>query len=93
MFVFRLGAATIISFFLRCILFLILLAADITSDIYLFIVLFLTEVLLFFYVAIELNKNFYIMTYSKFSNTMGRSKSGTSVAGTGKSNPGSTYEM
>ena len=47
MFVFRLGALIVSAFMLRCIFFIILLAVDFTSAVYLFIVLMLTEVLFF----------------------------------------------
>ena len=58
-FVFRLGVITVTAFLLRCILFIILLATDLTSDIYLFVTLFLTEVLMILLISIELNKAFY----------------------------------
>ena len=58
-FVFRLGAVTVTSFLLRCVLFIILIAADFTSDIYLFITLFLTEVVMILLISLELNKAFY----------------------------------
>ena len=57
-FIFRLGVLIVSSFMLRCIFFIILLAADFTSDIYLFIVLLLTEVIMIFLVQLEFNKRF-----------------------------------
>ena len=47
-FVFRLGSIIVSSFMLRCILFIILLALDITSDIFLFLILLFTEVFMIF---------------------------------------------
>jgi len=59
-FIFRLGAVIVSAFMLRCVFFIILLAADFTSSIYLFIVLMLTEVLMIFFVQAEFNKKFFI---------------------------------
>ena len=77
-FIFRLGAITVTSFLLRCVLFIILLASDITSDIYLFITLLLTEVLMILLISLELNKGFY-------SNIAGviSAKTGSTLGGTG----------
>ena len=47
-FVFRLGSIIVSSFMLRCILFIILLALDTTSDIFLFLILLFTEVFMLF---------------------------------------------
>jgi len=47
------------AFMLQCILFIILLAADFTSAIYLFITLMITEVLMIFFVQIEFYKSLY----------------------------------
>jgi len=58
-FIFRIGALIVSAFMLRCILFLIILAADFESSIYMFITLFLTEVLLMFLIQLEFNKRFY----------------------------------
>tara|TARA_R110002050_G_scaffold208134_1_gene344150 strand:- start:156 stop:539 length:384 start_codon:yes stop_codon:yes gene_type:complete len=54
-FVFRLGSVIVSSFMLRCILFIILLAADITSDIFLFIIIFITEAMMIFAAQIIFN--------------------------------------
>jgi hypothetical protein len=44
---------------LRCVLFIILLAIDFTSSVYLFITLMITEVLMVFFVQLEFNRQFY----------------------------------
>ena len=62
-FIFRLGALIVSSFMLRCVFFIILLAADFTSDIYLFIVLLLTEVIMIFFVQLEFNKRFFMRLF------------------------------
>jgi len=58
-FVFRIGAIIVSSFMLRCILFIVLLTADFISNIYLFITLMITEVLMIFFVQIEFYKSLY----------------------------------
>ena len=63
-FIFRLGALIVSSFMLRCVFFIILLAADFTSDIYLFIVLLLTEVIMIFFVQLEFNKRFLVRLFT-----------------------------
>ena len=47
-FVFRLGSLIVGSFMLRCLLFIILLALDTTSDVFLFCILLFTEVIMIF---------------------------------------------
>ena len=47
------------AFMLRCVLFIILLAVDFISDIYLFITLMITEVIMMFLVQLEFNKKFF----------------------------------
>jgi hypothetical protein len=44
---------------LRCVLFIILLAVNFISDIYLFITLMITEVIMMFLVQLEFNKKFF----------------------------------
>jgi hypothetical protein len=68
-FVFRTGAIIVTSFMLRCILFIILLAADFISDIYLFITLMITEVIMMFLVQLEFNKNTYATVVSTVTGT------------------------
>ena len=47
-FVFRLGTIIVSSFMLRCVLFIILLALDTTSNVFLFLILLFTEVFMIF---------------------------------------------
>ena len=47
------------AFMLRCVLFIILLAVDFISDIYLFITLMITEVIMMFLVQLEFNQKFF----------------------------------
>jgi hypothetical protein len=58
-FIFRIGAILVTCFMLRCIFFIILLAVDFTSAIYLFIILMITEVIMMFLIQLEFNKRFY----------------------------------
>jgi hypothetical protein len=50
------GGIISFSFFLRCILFVILLALDLTSSVYLFVTLFITEVLPMFLLLLLFNQ-------------------------------------
>ena len=66
------------SFLARTVLFIILLALDITSDIYLFITLLLTEVVMILCIALELNKDFYSSVANYVSNLSSGSGRGSS---------------
>ncbi len=59
-FIFRIGAVIVSAFMLRCVLFIILLAVNFISDIYLFITLMITEVIMMFLVQLEFNKKFFV---------------------------------
>ena len=63
-FVFRLGSIIVSSFMLRCILFIILLALDTTSDIFLFLILLFTEVFMIFAAQMLFNWK-YIVNFGK----------------------------
>lgn len=70
------GGIISFSFFLRCILFVILLALDITSSVYLFITLFITEVLPMFLLLLMFNRIFllhlYTLEQSRISSTFAK---------------------
>lgn len=55
LFIIRLGALIVFTFLLRCIFFIIILAVDFASSIYMFIILFITEVLLIFLAQLSFN--------------------------------------
>ena len=63
-FIFRMGVIVVCSFFLRCIFFIILLAAEFTSSIYMFIVLMITEVLMIFLIHLLFNMRYYRSFFS-----------------------------
>jgi len=69
-FIFRIGAIIVSAFMLRCVLFIILLAVDFISDIYLFITLMITEVIMMFLVQMEFNKKFFMNLLSGASSVM-----------------------
>ena len=79
-FIFRLGAVIVTAFLLRCVLLLILLAIDLTSDIYLFITLMITEVLMMLLIAIELNKGFYRLMFSGVQTSVGATLTPTKMS-------------
>jgi len=54
-FIIIVGGIICFCFLMRCIFFIIVLSADFVSNIYMFIVLFLTEVLMLFVLGLELN--------------------------------------
>jgi hypothetical protein len=60
MLVFWIGTSVVVSLLLRCILFLIILAIELISDVYLFITLMITEVLMMFVVQLKLNQKFVV---------------------------------
>ncbi len=70
MVIFRIGVIIVSAFMLRCILFIILLAVNFISDIYLFITLMITEVIMMFLVQAEFNKKFYASLLTGASSAM-----------------------
>ena len=58
-FIFRLAAIIVPSFLLRCIFFIIILAGDFTSAIYMFIVLMVTEVFMMFLAQLQFNGKYF----------------------------------
>ena len=69
-FIFRIGAIIVSSFFLRCIFFIILLAAEFTSSIYMFIVLMITEVFMIFLIHLQFNEKYYKSFFNGTSNIL-----------------------
>jgi len=69
-FIFRIGAIIVSAFMLRCVLFIILLSVDFISDIYLFITLMITEVIMMFLVQAEFNKKFFTSVVTGASSVM-----------------------
>jgi hypothetical protein len=49
------GGLIVVSFLARCIFFIIVLSANFTSSVYMFIVLMLTEVMMMFFIGIQFN--------------------------------------
>ena len=83
LFFFRVGAVIVSSFLLRCILFIILLAVNFISDIYLFVTLMITEVVTIFLIQAEFNKRFYT-SIVKGMRTVSRKSTSTSRDGRGQ---------
>ena len=54
-FVMVIGGSIILSFLVRCILFIIILAVDFVSSVYMFITLMITEVFLLFFLQLQFN--------------------------------------
>ncbi len=81
---FRIGAIIVTSFMLRCILFIILLAVNFISDIYLFITLMITEVIMMFLVQMEFNKNTYISVASAITGSTQSNKQSSGSSESGK---------
>jgi hypothetical protein len=78
-------AGTIISsFLLRCIFFIIVLAVDFTSSIYMFIVLMITEVLMMFFLQLQLNyvyfKKLILGESTSWGGSVQSTKSGSNVS-------------
>ena len=78
------------AFVARCILFMVLLALDFTSAVYLFCTLFFTEVLMIFLIQLEFNKHFYNKMATTLSSRVGSSRSGTTNGTNGKT---TAYDM
>ena len=73
-FVMVIGGTIVLSFFIRSLLFIIILAADFVSSVYMFITLMITEVILLFFLQLQFNS-------SSFRSLLGGSSSGSTVAG------------
>ena len=83
-FVMVIGGTIVLSFFVRCILFIIVLAVEFKSSIYMFITLMITEVFLLFFLQLQFNSSLF---RSFLGGTSSRSTLGSS--GSRKSAPGS----
>ena len=70
-FVMVIGGVIVLSFFLRCILFIIVLAVEFKSSIYMFVTLFITEVLVTFFLQLQFNSSFFRPLTSTSSSTHG----------------------
>ena len=57
-FVMVIGGVIVLSFFIRCILFIIILAADFVSSVYMFVTLMITEVFLLFFLQLRFNSSY-----------------------------------
>ena len=77
-FIFRLGAIIVVAFLLRCVFFIILLAAEFTSSIYMFIVLMITEVFMIFLIHLQFNLRYYRSFFSGTSHLLPTGMRGTS---------------
>ena len=73
-FVMVIGGTIVFAFFVRCILFIIVLAVEFTSAIYMFITLMITEVLLMFFLQLQFNSS-YVRTL------MGGTSAGSTISG------------
>ena len=51
------GGAIVLSFFVRCILFIIILAVEFVSSVYMFITLMITEIFLLFFLQLQFNSS------------------------------------
>jgi magnesium-transporting ATPase (P-type) len=77
-FVMVVGVTFIVSFLARCVFFLIILSVGFVSDIYMFIVLFLTEVMMMFFIQLQFNfKLFRLLEIYVKSTTSSKSGSGS----------------
>ena len=83
-FVLVIGGVIVVSFFIRSLLFLILLAADFISSVYMFITLMITEVLMIFFLQLQFNSQ-------SFRSILGGTSTGSTVAGGGSTSPQSVY--
>ena len=67
-FVMVIGGVIVLSFFVRCILFIIILAADFVSSVYMFVTLMITEVFLLFFLQLQFNFS-YVQSFLGGSST------------------------
>ena len=86
-FVMVIGGTIVLSFFLRCILFIIILAVEFVSSIYMFITLMITEVFLLFFLQLQFNFA-YVRSLLGGSSTGSTMKSAMSSSGTRQSGLG-----
>jgi hypothetical protein len=74
-----LGGILNLSFLARCVLFLILLTVNFVSDIYLFLTLFFTEVLMMFIMQLQFN----MKIFHYFGKFVSGTSSGSTLDGSG----------
>ena len=71
-FVMVIGGTIVLSFFVRCVLFIIILAVEFVSSVYMFLTLMITEVLLLFFLQLQFNS-------SNFRSLLGGSSTGSTL--------------
>ena len=76
-FVMVIGGVIVVSFFVRCILFIIILAADFVSSVYMFITLMITEVFLLFFLQLQFNFALFLSVWGGSSTQRRSSTRGT----------------
>ena len=81
-FVLIVGGVLVFSFLLRCILFIIVLSLNLTSAVYMFITLFITEVLMMLIIALQFTIKVIRTAHGTFSSTT--NSSSASVHGGGR---------
>ena len=73
-FVLVIGGVLVFSFFIRSILFIIILALEFTSSVYMFITLMITEVFVFFFLQLQFN-------FAAFRSFLGGTSTGSTTSG------------
>ena len=84
-FVMVIGGVIVVSFFVRCILFIIILAVDFVSSVYMFVTLMITEVFLLFFLQLQFNFPVLRAIYGGSSGSSSRSARSQNAKGSARS--------